>query len=112
MSGDVDDDTTGLIDIGHGVRIRYTSWDEYPRVGLIEYHACHGGNCVRSDTGEPGLCGGGLLFDLPGVREAFPGRALWRVESWEPLTITPSVQCGCTGCRHHGWIQEGRWRPA
>lgn len=88
------------IDIGHGVLISYTSWGTYDRVGLIEWH--------RDRYGEE--CGGGVLFDLPGVREAFPDRALWQVESLEPLTLWPSL--ACLGCGHHGWIRDGRWEPA
>jgi len=94
------------IDIGHGVFIRYVAHGEWEKSGLIEYHPCQGGNC------NGGLCGGGVLFDLPGIAEAFPGRDTWSVEKWEPLTLWPSLQCGCKGCGHHGWIKEGRWVPA
>lgn len=100
-----------LIDIGHGVRIQFTSWGEHDRAGLIGYHQCAGGSC-RNEDGSPGICGGGILFDLPGIREAFPHRALWTVDQAEPLTLSPSLQCGCKGCAHHGWIREGRWVPA
>lgn len=34
----------------------------------------------------------------------------WRVESWDPLTLSPSIhrlECGC-----HGFIREGRWVAA
>lgn len=34
----------------------------------------------------------------------------WKVESWEPLTLSPSIlrtECGC-----HGFIREGRWVTA
>lgn len=104
------DDAEHLVDIGHGVQIRYTSWDQHERVGLIEYHQCAGGNC-REPDGSAGLCGGGVLFDLPGVREAFPDRELWTVESVDPLTLSPSLQCGCRGCGHHGYIRGGQWAP-
>lgn len=91
------------IDIGHGTSIAYTSWGTYDQVGLIEWH--------NGPDGEPcGQAGGGVLFDLPGVKEAFPGRALWRVESLEPLTLWPSI--ACLNCGHHGWIRNGRWEPA
>ncbi len=90
------------IGIGHGVLISYTSWDDggHERVGLIEFH----------DRPDGGRCGSGLLFDLPGVREAFPSRAVWTVEQWEPLTLSPSLLC--SACGHHGFITEGRWVPA
>lgn len=89
------------LDIGHGVTIEFTSWGAHERVGLIEHHS--------TPNGEP-CDGGGVLFDLPGVREAFPGRALWKVESWVPLTLAPSLLC--SRCGHHGWIRDGRWCPA
>lgn len=84
-------------DIGNGVSIAFTSWAMHERCGLIEDH--------KTPDGKP--CGGAVLFDLPGVKEAFPQRAVWQVESWEPLTISPSLLC--VTCGHHGWIRGGRW---
>lgn len=98
--GDVERDGAKRIDIGHGVSVVYTSWGTYDRVGLIEWH--------RTPAGDE--CGGGVLFDLPGVAEAFAGRPLWQVESAEPLTLSPSLLCRT--CGHHGWIRNGRWEPA
>lgn len=98
------------VDFGSGVSGRYTSWHDHDPVGLVEYHPCMGGNC-RNPDGTGGRCGGSILFDLPGVKEAFPGKAVWTVVSYEPLTLTPSVQCGCPGCTHHGYITDGRWNP-
>lgn len=92
------------IDIGHGVEISFTSWGTYDRVGLIEWH--------RTPDGRE--CSGGfgasVLFDLPGVREAFPNSPLWLVASFDPLTLTPSLLCRT--CGHHGWITNGEWNPA
>jgi len=90
------------IDIGHGVVIELTGWYGHDGVyGLRESHD-------RPDGA--GRCEGGLMFDLPGVREAFPGRDLWTVESWEPLTLSPSLLCSV--CGHHGFIRNGTWVPA
>lgn len=94
MSGDP-------IDLGHGVTVTFTTWGEHDPAGLIENH-------THPQTGNE--CGGGVLFDLPGIREAFPGRALWQIESLNPLTISPSLVCSV--CGHHGWIKQGRWVPA
>lgn len=91
---------TGYRDIGHGVSILFTSWGEHEKAGIIERHVCADGDETP----------GGVLFDLPGVREAFPGSPVWTVESWGPLTISPSVMCRT--CGHHGWIRNGRWEPA
>lgn len=89
------------LDLGHGVTLQFTSWGNYDRVGYIEDHP-------RPD-GTPRIGGGGL-FDLPGVREAFPGRDVWQVESWEPLTLSPSLLC--SACGHHGFVRNGQWIPA
>lgn len=108
-----EDDAPHLIDIGGGVRIRFTSWGPHERVGLVEYHPCTGCRCTGGNLPDSeDLCGGGVLFDLPGVREAFPGRALWTVNSLDPLDLSPSLACGCKGCTNHGFIRGGVWVPA
>lgn len=89
------------MDLGHGVVIEFTSWADHDRVGFIETHD-------RPDGA--GRCSGGVLFDLPGVAEAFPDRPLWTVEGWEPLTLSPSLLC--RACGNHGFVQAGRWVPA
>lgn len=94
--------TAGPIDIGHGVTIEYT--------GRYGHEGTYGLMYDHPDLSPNGRCGGAVLFDLPGVREAFPDSALWTVESWEPLTLSPSLLC--TACKHHGWIRAGRWVPA
>lgn len=96
------------LDLGCGVTANFTSWGPFDKAGLIEYHPCMGGNC-RAEDGGPGRCGGSILFDLPGIAQAFPNRDLWYVEALDPLTLTPSVSCGCQGCAHHGWIRAGKW---
>lgn len=88
------------LDIGHNVRIVYTSVGAHRPGGLIEYHR----------TAEGRECAGSVLFDLDGVRNAFPDRPVWTVETLEPLTLTPSILC--RRCGHHGWITSGRWEPA
>lgn len=88
------------IDLGHDVAIAFTSWRDRDKTGLIHSHQ-------RPDDGEP--CAGGVMFDLPGVAEAFPGRALWQVVSLDPLTLSPSLLCSCG---HHGFIRDGKWVPA
>lgn len=88
------------LDLGHGVTLTFTAWGDHERVGYLLDH--------RKPDGS--RCEGGGLFDLPGVREAFPDRAVWTVESWEPLTLSPSLQC--TACSHHGFVRQGFWVPA
>lgn len=86
------------VDLGHGVSIVFTAWGDHAKAGLIHAHS-------RPDSGEP--CSGGIMFDLPGVAEAFPGRPLWQLVRLEPLTVSPSLLCDCG---NHGFIERGRWR--
>jgi hypothetical protein len=37
-------------------------------------------------------------------------RAIWTLESEEPLTLNPSLLC--TQCGEHGWVRAGKWVPA
>lgn len=73
-------------------------------VGIWEWHFDLAGK----------LCTGIAYFDIPEAdelagRAGAPGR--WRVESWEPLTLSPSLYCDPSGrkCASHGFIREGRW---
>lgn len=87
------------IDLGHGVTMQWATKDG-GRVGLLERHS--------TPDGEE--CTGYVALDVPGVREWRPDGPLWRVESWEPLTISPSVLC--RQCGNHGFIRNGQWVPA
>jgi hypothetical protein len=40
--------------------------------------------------------------DLPEARK-------WQVESWDPITLSPSLLCGCGD---HGFVRSGKWVPA
>lgn len=87
------------LDFGHGVTAVWLMKDD-ERIGLLESHDC----------AEGYLGTGSVLFDTPAARMARPDGPFWRVESWEPLTISPSV--ACRNCPNHGWIRNGEWVPA
>lgn len=110
-----------IIDLGHDHALRFFEWapdrdlnPQYdgiaddPKAGAIIEHP-------RADNGEP--CAGSVSFDTPTqqalnarqVELGKHGHPLWQIESWEPLTISPSVLCSCGD---HGYIREGRWVPA
>lgn len=103
------------IALGHDHFYHFTSWapdrelnpqyDGIPdveRFGLIIIHPSK-----SNPAGPP--CVGGITFDGEVQRRLnMPDRALWQVESWEPLTISPSLLCFCGD---HGWIRNGRWEP-
>lgn len=102
----------GELDLGHGHALRFTRWGpdrelNPHRAHLPDVDRC--GAIVEHQTpaGEP--CAGAVLFDDPVVREVFSGRPVWQVESWDPLTISPSVLCSCGD---HGFVRGGRWVPA
>lgn len=81
---------------------QYADMPDVERYGASIVH-------LRPD-GQP--CAGGLTFDGPVQRELASRStspkpvAMWRVESWDPLTISPSVRCSCGD---HGFIRNGRW---
>ena len=102
--------TGEAIDLGSGHTMVYTCWcpdrelnPQYAGIPDIEKIG------VIVDTGNG--CQSVALFDLPGVREVLgPDRPVWQVESWEPLTLSPSLLCRL--CGDHGFIRAGRWVPA
>lgn len=107
------------LDLGDGVTLRWTSWEpdpalnpwaaDLPALGPGE----HFGAILSHRTPDGGYCEGMIQFDTPRT-QAFVARstynkALWQVQSWEPLTISPSVLCSCGW---HGFIREGKWVDA
>lgn len=105
--------TAEHLDLGYGHAIRLTDWNpdlslnpnlahlsgQLPaRVAAIVTHKLPGG----------GDCEGAITFDTPIARAHFSG-PYWTVESWDPLTLSPSLLCHCGD---HGFIRAGRWVPA
>ncbi|MDE2101836.1 MAG: hypothetical protein KGL39_31610 [Patescibacteria group bacterium] len=61
-------------------------------------------------TSEGGYCMGGVMFaGTQYAQDHADEHAFWQVTSYEPLTISPSVLCGCGD---HGFIRDGKWVPA
>lgn len=97
------------IDLGERHWLRFTCWKpdrtlnpqyanlpDIEKLGAIIYHG--------TPHGED--CSGSIYFDLPIVHQVFGGKHKWRVDAWEPLTLSPSVLCACGD---HGFICGGRW---
>lgn len=63
---------------------------------------------IKKKDGSIELCEGSILFDGEWQRYNNKGghATFWRVDCWEPLTVTPSLICHCGD---HGAIREGRW---
>lgn len=85
-------------DLGHGVEMVWKV-DDGVRYGLQYIHP------ANTPTGR---CESGILFDVP-LNDFMPRDKVWRVESLDPLTVSPSLLCTAG---HHGFIREGRWVPA
>lgn len=90
---------TDAVDIGHGVQLSRQVDDQGRDIGRLVWHDC------RHNYGPAGI-----TWDTVPGRQDDPGRVGWTVQSWEPLTVTPSVLC--LTCGLHGWIRGGRWVPA
>lgn len=58
--------------------------------------------------GLKGWCMGGFGWRNPDAAD-FQGRVTWTLESWEPLTVSPSLLC--LDCQAHGFIRDGKWIP-
>lgn len=90
-----------VIDLGHGVWIATihcnceSEHDHTHPCGLTWSH--------RRPDGL--LCEGGGFIPLNTTHG-------WKVESWEPLTLSPSLLCMRKECGTHGFIREGKWVPA
>ena len=85
------------LNLGQGVKTESFPWREHEYAGLIYHHSAPDGH----------RCTAGIMFDLPGVRDAFPAIPLWTVESWTPLTVIPAVTCETCGTT--GEIRDGAW---
>lgn len=106
------------LDLGHGIWLRFYAWtpEDLPanrarygtplprvaRAGAIFVHP-------RAD-GTPGECYGSVRFALPEMAALGDAAPTWQVQSWDPLTLSPSILC--RECGAHGFVREGRWVPA
>lgn len=99
--------------LGSGHTLSYVDWD--PDLDLNpECRAIAGqlparvGAFVGHSKPDGSPCEGMIYFDTPIAREHFIG-PYWQVESWEPLTLSPSLLCHCGD---HGFIKAGKWVTA
>jgi hypothetical protein len=104
------------LDLGHSHYLWFHGWSpdrdlnpQYKNVPDIE-KACATVSHPRAD-GKPGVCWSGINFDGEAHRKLWPDeRHRWKVESWDPLTTSPSLLC--MECGDHGFIRNGKWVPA
>lgn len=103
------------IALGHGHFIRYAEWDpdlelnpQYVHLAITNQIPARVTGIVRHVRPDGSECEGAITFDSPVAREQFKG-PFWTVESWDPLSLSPSLLCHCGD---HGFIRGGRWVPA
>jgi len=82
------------VDIGHGVSIQ----KRYRDGSLLE-----GGVAYRHPHPKTGVTCEGWVSFRPKWADA------WDLLAEEPLTMSPSLLC--RACGHHGFIENGKWRP-
>jgi len=101
------------IDLGAGHLLRFVHWapdrDLNPQYDGLPDVDRWGAILAHPHPVTGNECEGSLTFDGPVQRQLEPARPKWQVESWEPLTISPSVLCACGD---HGFIRQGRWVTA
>lgn len=71
--------------------------------GITEWHRKRDGT----------WCQGWVAFNGSQWALAFKGNPAfqgWDVVQWEPLTLSPSIQC--RACGSHGHITNGKWVPS
>lgn len=107
------------LDFGLGVRGTYTCWapdrDLNPQYADVPDVDRYGMILDHPDARDPAKrCTSGITFDSPTAARLEPQRPRWVVESWEPLTLSPSILCTESkgGCGLHGYIRAGQWVPA
>lgn len=82
------------------------------RIVLVEYKGEISGGDVRHPPVE-GKCGGHGWISFEGrawARGFTTPLQSWKVESDDPLTISPSIFC--RACGDHGHIRNGKWERA
>lgn len=101
------------LDLGRDHTLTITWWD--PDLALNPQHQDIAGQLpakvgalIRHSAPDGQPCGGHITFDTSIARRTTDG-PFWNVESWEPLTLSPSVLCNCGD---HGYIRGARWIPA
>lgn len=109
------------VDLGDNHWLKFVRWDpDFSIEGnralwgqhenIIKAHPLCGANVIHRCSTETGFHSGAIHFRTPATalwdrREA---DHCWEVQSWQPLTLSPSLLSHCA-CKDHGFIREGRW---
>lgn len=107
---DMPQETIWGLDLGSGVWISPFTAHTGPEEPLVDHEERdHIGGLVWHVHEDGRVCGGAIYF-----APRPDGQVAWDVQSWDPLTVTPSVLArsgpGGAECLH-GFITAGRWVP-
>lgn len=111
--------TAERIDLGSDHDLRFVAWapdrdlnpqfahlPDVERYGAIVSHGLAAGD-DNAECQRRGRCEGAITFNGPVQQELNGGASpYWDVQSWDPLTLSPSLLCHCGD---HGFIQGGKW---
>lgn len=100
-----------VVDLGKGFSLRYTAWapDRNIHSNARKFFGVPDVEKIGAILTCRHGVEGSIMFHLDEAHDAlFQNSAHWTVESWEPLTLSPSIQTGCC----HGYIRSGRWEDA
>lgn len=100
-----------VLDLGHGHTLRWAAFNPDLRLNpqyehLRDQLPARTSAIIAHELPGGGQCEGMITFDTPVSRAAFPNGPFWQVESWEPLSLSPSLLCHCGD---HGFIRDGQW---
>lgn len=103
-------------DLGSGHSLRYIHWSpdrelnpQYEGIPDVEKYMALVRHDLQPDDKyckDQGYCEAGITFAGEVQRRIDADRPSWTVESWDPLTVSPSLLCHCGD---HGFIREGKW---
>lgn len=91
------------LDLGDGHKIVFADFNGQARVGGNVKHPPVEGKC----SGD-----GWISFEGRAWALSFSGGVIptWKIESEDPLTLSPSILC--RACGDHGHIRNGKWERA
>jgi hypothetical protein len=99
------------LDLGDDHTLRYYTWQPDPELNP-QYRDLPGssqdkvGAIISHYKPDGSYCEGGITFDTPRTQRMNDEPTRWTVESWEPLTLSPSLLCDCGD---HGFIRDDHW---
>lgn len=98
------------LNLGSDHFLWFTSWAPDRELNPQYAHlpdTAKAGAIVQHLTPAGEICASGIMFQSEVAAEVFKEKSCWKVEQWEPLTLSPSLLC--KACGDHGFIRQGKW---